>query len=377
MMDIIEHVSIRNAKILTIQDQDIQPELNQLLLTIKDPFYHFLTQLSQNPSRQRQFVSKSLILWDKLQVEAEAFEVKVNSKYTDVFPESGVPVMPLSSMIYYFKLLSMADYVFKSIELDLYKDLRELHVGYWLLSYILDYVLQHLQRLLDIKRLRISQIANFPKKIKKAKGDKKAKLKIEYEACKSRQGELLKMVEYFEFQHKKLTIYRCLVELYLTAFQILYNLGFMKLPQLCSVSEEMLFNLQLKAFQSIGIPQIPGYQTYHQDQVKADEVFKVLIKEKNFKYFNVVVDGKSEELTALFRSLPGVIDSFKFHENLTESMHSELKSLRRAHVNIKLTIHGLIKSLESGKDQKINADIERLHHHLYFPALKVTTTDKN
>ncbi|ODV84416.1 hypothetical protein CANARDRAFT_29270 [[Candida] arabinofermentans NRRL YB-2248] len=375
MLDLLYKVSLQNSKLSKI---DTMPgfEVNdisyqKLLAQLESPFYNYLTSISQNPSRQRQFINKELILWDTLQVEAENFELELNPKLNDNFIDSNIPTMPVSSFVYYFKLVRMIELMFKSIELNLFKDLREINIGYWFLSYLIGYLTQHIVRLLDINRLRQTQISNYPKKIKKAKGDKKLKLKEEYESHKVYLDQFLRVETYLKYQMNKMELYKKLIELKLTTLQILNHQGYLKLSKLCRAPEELLFELQLKSYQSIGIPQLPTFKDYQDSLTKFNEVFDVLYKQKNFRYFKSFIVTKNDEINDDLEKLKELASDLHYNQLLTDDMMESFSLLKTSSLSSQETLSTLLKLLESEGPKALKVTIEKLNYHLYFPNISI------
>ncbi|KAG7798499.1 hypothetical protein KL929_001542 [Ogataea haglerorum] len=370
LLDVFSKISFQNSKLQSSTDDELRAGLEKIIIQIEPAFYNFLTSISQNPSRQRQFVNKELIMWDSIQVAAENFELESHAKLQDTFANSELPVMPVSSFVYYLKLTKMAELLFKSIELCLFKDCRELHLGYWLLANQLDYLVQHIRRLLDINQLRQTQLAAYSKRIKKAKGDKKAKLREEYEAKKQSLPELQKMELYFNMQLAKYQIHKSLAENRATVLRMLGKQGFMDLPKLCKASEENLYNLQFKSFQSIGVPQLPSFKDYKEMMKQQEWLASQLSSEANASYQRGVLKQKSDEINANIRRLEALVAKMQFPEFISQWLTQETRLLKKANVASLLTFSQALKVADLPKSQ-VAVVFEKYDHHLYYPNIKV------
>ncbi|VEU23466.1 DEKNAAC104462 [Brettanomyces naardenensis] len=378
LYDFMLKICVQDAKILDGTDETVDTKIRALLTDLKVPFYNFLTCVSQNPSRQRQFVSKELVYWDKFQVESENLEASVNASIPDNFDGASFPVLPIASFVYYAKLVRMISFMLESVELNLFKDLRELNVGYWLTSYLIDYLIQHINRLLDVCRLRQRQLAAFPKRIKKAKTDKKRRLREEYERKKMHAEQFVQTTNYLAYQVSRYSIYRNMIELKLVHLQMLNYYGYMKLPKLCKVSEELLFGLQLKPFQSIGIPQLPSFSDYKDAMQKFNDAYGEVIKNKDFKYFRRLVKTKTADLNGFFKSIQPQLTTLDFPSFLGDLIRKDLTELKRSSIYSELALNELIKLLEEdpSNSEKLSTSIQRLGHHLYFPKLNTKVKEK-
>ncbi|KAG7830760.1 hypothetical protein KL920_001351 [Ogataea angusta] len=370
LMDVFSKISFQNSRLQSSTDDELRNGLEKMIIQIEPAFYNFLTCISQNPLRQRQFVNKELIIWDSIQVEAENFELESHAKLHDTFANSELPVMPVSSFVYYLKLTKMAELLFKSIELCLFKDCRELHLGYWLLANQLDYLVQHIKRLLDINQLRQTQLAAFSKKIKKAKGDKKAKLREEYEIKKQSLPQLQKMELYFNMLLTKHQIHKSLAENRATVLRMLGKQGFMDLPKLCKASEETLYNLQFKSFQSIGVPQLPSFKEYKEMMKQEKWLASQLSPEANASYQKGVLKQKSDEINANIRRLEALVAEMQFPQFISERLIQDTKLLKKANVACLLTFSQALKVADLPKSH-VAVVFEKYDHHLYYPNIKV------
>ncbi|KAG7902390.1 hypothetical protein KL935_001298 [Ogataea polymorpha] len=370
LMDVFSKISLQNSKLQSSTDEELRGGLEKLVTQIEPAFYNFLTSISQNPSRQRQFVNKELIIWDSIQVEAENFELESHTKLQDTFANSELPVMPVSSFVYYLKLTKMAELLFKSIELCLFKDCRELHLGYWLLANQLDYLVQHLKRLVDINQLRQTQLTALSKRIKKAKGDKKARLREEYETKKQSLPQLLKMQLYLNMQLTKYQIHKSLAENRAAVLRMLGKQGLMDLPKLCKASEETLYNLQFKSFQSIGVPQLPSFRDYKEMMKQQKWLSSQLSAEANASYQKGVLKQKSDEINANISRLEALVAELQFPEFITERLIQETRLLKKANVATLLTFSQTLKVADLPRSH-VAVVFEKYNHHLYYPNIKV------
>ncbi|KAH3661204.1 hypothetical protein OGAPHI_006611 [Ogataea philodendri] len=376
LIDIVNKISLQNSKIQQklsdVDSKEIREGFEKLLTQLEPAFYNFLTSISQNPSRQRQFVNKELIIWDSIQVETENFETGLNSKLNDVFPDSELPAMPLASFVYYLKLSKMADLLFKSIELDLYKDPRELHLGYWQLGNQLEHLIQHIHRLLDLNRLRQTQINNYSKRIKKAKGDKKNKLREQYEIDKEFLPQFERMERYFEFQLVKYEIHKNLTESRVCLFRLLQRFGLLGLPKLCKVSEEILYNLQFKSYQTIGIPQLLPYSEY-QHIMRQNVWIHGSLQGSGANYERVLMKQRADRVNLDLRRFEAMVAKLQYPKFMAEAFLDEVKLLKKANIAVQLAFSQVLKAATESSKPEFKVSFEKIGYHLYYPNIKVTT----
>ncbi|OWB75158.1 hypothetical protein B5S31_g5019 [[Candida] boidinii] len=372
----------------------LQFEFSNLLSKIENPFYNTMTIISQNPSRQRQLFNRQLILLDSLQVETEKFETELETKYNiiDSFLDNNgnpsVPILPISSWVYLVKLETMIDIVVRGIELECYKDLRELFVAYWYLSYLIDHLLKLLARLQSINSFRQQQINNIPKRIKKLKSTdkKKLKLKNDYNNKLNYELPILKIIELkLNNKLKEIEILNKLISIQSSTLCLLSSLNFIKLPKLIKIPEIYLFNLQLKPFQSVGVPNLPSFEIFKEYESKFKDLLISLNNNKSFKPLKDLMNSTSVECTELIKNL------IKEFENKAEIDNSNIttpilnterlkwyKSLLKSNITSSLNFQSILKEIEKDKFElnKINDEsykvlIDKEGYNRYFPIFKL------
>ncbi|KAF6014454.1 hypothetical protein HII13_000799 [Brettanomyces bruxellensis] len=373
LTDFMTKIATQNAKIFDINKKEVQVAMGELLSNIKFPFYNFLTCVSQNPARQRQICGREIILWDRFQVDAENLELKFNNLFPDNFDGASFPIMPIASFIYYSKLKKMIQLVLKNVELHLYKDLRELNVGYWGVSYLIDYLLQHLNRLIDLVKLRQKQVNILYASLGKARGKKKEELMKLYKKKSAPVPDLIRTQRYLEYQVSKFSILRGIIEVKLVELQILNYFGYLKLPRMCKVPEQMLFEIQFKPIQSVGVPEMPSFDDYQKTLNRFNDAFKEVLRQNDFGYFKKLITVKAHNLNDYFHSIEKQLKELGFPSFLSDIISSDIKNLRRASIYAELSINKLIRILgdNSENHKNLNISIERLHQNPYFPNIQV------
>ncbi|GMF49897.1 unnamed protein product [[Candida] boidinii] len=372
----------------------LQFEFSNLLSKVENPFYNTMTIISQNPSRQRQLFNRQLILLDSLQVETEKFETELETKYNivDSFLDNNgnpsVPILPISSWVYFVKLETMIDIVVRGIELECYKDLRELFVAYWYLSYLIDHLLKLLARLQSINSFRQQQINNMPKRIKKLKSTdkKKLKLKNDYNNKLTYELPILKIIELkINNKSKEIEILNKLISTQSSTLCLLSSLNFIKLPKLIKIPEVYLFNLQLKPFQSVGVPNLPSFEIFKEYESKFKDLLVSLNNNKSFKPLKDLMNSTSIECTELIKNL---IKEFETKAELDNSnittpiLNTErlkwYKSLLKSNIASSLNFQSILKEIENDKFElnKINDEnyqvlIDKEGYNRYFPIFKL------
>lgn len=264
-----------------------------------------IMSMSQNRSRQRQSLCHCIVSFDSLQVDAESLEsrlagVGISEKFvTENKQEEAVPI---SSWVYLRKLNLMIWVALLGFELDCYK-LWEYPRMYYYCDYLLTAQLTHLTRTITY----LSQRPNTKT-----------------------------AVAYLKALHAESTIVQQLVQsaLYLgIAFDKFKLLNSPKTPM---SSPELMYNLRMKPFSSVGIPQLPDYNTYD----------KFMHRFKNGKDAALLAKTCANKCS---KSLDGLIKDSE-----------EMKLLKKSAVGILVQATQLEKKWQG--DVELNKD-----YHWFFP----------
>jgi hypothetical protein len=325
-----------------LKNINVVQQIDYYLETISLLFKEVLFLPSLNPSRQRQFKSKEMKYWNLRQSETGGLEDYFKSLG---FYRSNERIYPLTSIIIFLKLKSEFEVVLKSIELNLFKDIREYLSVFDQLTLISHHLISEIDILIKVCHLNDNSIS-------------------------------LNYLGYFRNEYW--LIYELSV-LKSRQFEILWILGYSKLPKnlikSTKINEELLFNLQWKQFNCINDPSILNYkdlqnklkksQTNFQNSFEAYEEYliddmKDSIKSFNkaFRYCNLCMNklGWLEELKSV-KSL--------YFENLQDELNKSKGDLNH-----------LLKLLKQTKfdefEEKYDVTIVRLGRNPYFPGLKIT-----
>ncbi|KAL7664236.1 Uncharacterized protein ABC855_g3068 [[Candida] zeylanoides] len=262
--------SVSTVATLSHEDKTtIMGKLELLLGDLESVVYHTVSNTTNNRCRQRQLMSRCLLIWDTLQVTSENFELDIWEQFKVGDDIDGVPSLPISSFIYFHKLQSMVGLALRGFELDLYK-VFEVPQLYWYVSFLSKLVIEHLQGRIRIQiesKMHEINVA-MPKRIKKLKaGDKKESLK---RALATKQAVVLPQLHHAHVfnQRYHAQLYQGLQNLCSAVkgiFFLLHRLQILDLlqgPKSNLVSLENIYRLRMKPFSSIGVPALPEFQVY-------------------------------------------------------------------------------------------------------------------
>ncbi|CUM67718.1 uncharacterized protein PRCAT00005423001 [Priceomyces carsonii] len=250
---------------------EIFNKLNLIFGDLESGIYHYLNVVGNNRCRQRQLMSKSLLIWDTLQVNFESFEIELWERFKigDILVNEDA-ALSLSSFIYYMKLDAMIETALLGFELELYKEF-EFCLIFWYVSYLSQIMIEHLtMRINGILEQKINFIEiTVPKRIKKLKaGPKKNSLKetnknLSEQVLPSLQKTLNYNKGYLVKQYIALQSLSEGLKMFIIVLSSLNIIGLFA-PKKSITSPELLFELRMKPWSSIGVPVLPNFAQYKQ-----------------------------------------------------------------------------------------------------------------
>lgn len=246
----------------------VQKKIAQLKTDLESTIYYNLLIYGNNPCRQQQLRNKGLVIWDTLQInsetlESELFVLGIGDELT-----TGEALLAVSLFIFHTKLSEMLLLLINGIDLELYKD-YELFLIYWYALYLSQLLLElDLGRICNIIEGKINFITHtLPKRLKKLKGEKKQKLRDQHaHLVEHVLPKLEKTLRYHRnYTLVKLKAYCLMFEAVKSMLMIYHYIGatnFMESASKSLTSFENYFNLRLKPWLSIGVPQLPTFEQY-------------------------------------------------------------------------------------------------------------------
>lgn len=309
----------------TSQIEEVKSEcltkLSQLLDDIDSAFYQKLTVYGNNRCRQRQLLTRNLVLWDTLQFNSENVEGELHSHgIGDRLVQQGSadqPALAISSFIYYEKLIMMIEVVLTGFEQDIYSDF-EADVMYWYAGELFAHLHQHASgRLRDINVSKLTWCQNMPKKIKKAKGPKKDALRETYNTLVAHAIPQLETNIAILDNHvlpKALTHYY-LCRSIAMAIQLFKYLLLPEKKSSLLVDREKLYRLRMKPWSSIGTPELPTYTRY-KDSNNIEETLNNFHGQDRVAAVASVAKNIETELQSVKKSCREVATAFNENEKV-------------------------------------------------------------
>lgn len=257
------------------------PKLSDTLTTklqdCSSILYESYQNCSQNTARYRQGYNRLLLLWDSLQAQLEPLEMEfisngihdiVKSPDADKTDCDTLPLMPYASWVFTVKVFAMIEFVLKGFDLEVYKPFESFDMYYYV-YHISNQLSSCLDKIFIFVKNKIDSIHSMGKKIKKLKSEaKKQKLKMEYHTLMKEQMPQLQTNK----QYLKYLLLHCNINKALSLFQVL-QFSILKSVKLIDsvapktskfINQELIHNLRFKTFSSIGVPELPNFNTFQE-----------------------------------------------------------------------------------------------------------------
>ena len=251
-------------------------KISQLLGDFDAAFYQYLSGYCHNRCRQRQLLTRNLLLWESLQYTAESVEIELFAHgIGDTLGSgsyAGHPALPLSSYIYYEKLCMMVSVALMGFEQDVYSDF-DAPIMYWYAGTIYAHIHQHLTgRMMEINASKLAWILALPQTIGHAKGTKKTALRAAHLRLVAEVvPKLVTNIAVIEEHLAPMTAANCTFCRGVSKVVLLFRALLQRdTSSTLLASEEQAFRLRMKPWSLIGTPEVPTYSQYtSQDRVTA------------------------------------------------------------------------------------------------------------
>lgn len=263
------HGHLLEFSLMCAGEENFPSEITEApLLEAANVLFEWYQNTSQNTSRYRQGYNRQLLLWDSLQAQIETTEVEWLSKSNNAFAidyvemkegEEPTPLLPYTSWVYAMKVKAMIEFVLKGFDLQVYKPF-ETYAMYWYTYYLAhqwEVCLKKIQKFVDSK---INAIHGLNKKVKKAKSsEKRESLKTQYRfSMDNHMGQLQVNKRFLQYLIVESSIFKSLSIAQVFQFGILSSFGLIDNKSSAKnkfTTDELLYNLRMKPFCSIGVPE--------------------------------------------------------------------------------------------------------------------------
>lgn len=211
-------------------------------------YLDILRGICQNRCRIRRTLFHTILDWDNLQLDSEELdaELRLFTKEVPITdPEiSDQPIYeyPLSSWAYYYKLQQMEWQIQMGFELEVYQQ-NELAQMYWYLQYLSKTRIRHLERIKGFVVRRYSATRNAPS------------------ITNEQKQEYANALTFLTFATNEATATYHLADALSCLFTILSRVKLLSPPSRPYSDDNMRFEVRMKPFMSIGLPELIPLET--------------------------------------------------------------------------------------------------------------------
>lgn len=206
-------------------------------------YLDILRGICQNRCRIRRTLFHTIVDWDNLQLDAEELDHELR-KFTKEVPiadpeisDSPIYEYPLSSWAYFYKLRQMEWMIQMGFELEIYQP-DEFASMYWYLQYIAKTRIRHLERIRGFIVRRYSASRNSP------------------ETTSQHKQEYANSLTFINYSTMEATATYHLADALSCLFAVLSRLELIKPHPRPYSDDQMRFEVRMKPFMSIGLPEL-------------------------------------------------------------------------------------------------------------------------
>ncbi|SGZ50863.1 CIC11C00000003782 [Sungouiella intermedia] len=349
----------------------------QLLDDVEAAVFQKLSTCGNNRCRQRQLNNRNIVVWDLLQFNAEQIELELfNYGIGDrIAPGVEEPSLGVCSFVYFEKIDLMLDVVLSGFEQQLYKSYEAAQM-FWFAGYLSQLAYTHvLTRVRQTNMGKLASIGTLSKKIKRAKaGPKKDALRanlknLEENVAPQLHSNITYIDEYLTPSTQLLAVICTTIA---HVVQLLHSTS--KQPNTDAdalVESERLYNLRMKPWSSVGVPEMPTYSQF----IKISEKYRVDAKSPRAV---LLANELKERLGGALQLCNTILKKLE-GEDVNEVVRNEViyaggeadivayyRALQKTCVAYQVELGRLLKMLTSEKlaSHKL---VHRVGYHRYFP----------
>lgn len=371
-----EEWTLQNTSEVESTKSSCLSKVAQLLDEVEAAMFQKLSTCGNNRCRQRQLNNRNIVVWDLLQFNAEQIELEVFGYGVGDRISPGVeePSLGICSFVYFEKIDLMMDVALSGFEQDLYKSYEAAHM-FWFAGYLSQLAYTHvLTRVRQINMGKLASMGSLSKKIKKAKaGPKKDTMRASLRHMEENIApQLHANIRYIdEFLTPSTQVLALICTTISHVIHLLHSTSDQKISDADAlVDPESLYNLRMKPWSSVGVPEMPSYSQY----VKLSEKYKV---DATLPRAVVLAAELKERLSSALQMCNNIIkklDGEEMNEKVKEQVIYDggegdivgyYRSLQKTCVAYQVELSRLTTMLKNGDSgYKL---VSREGYHCYFP----------
>ncbi|KAK9243994.1 Mak10 subunit, NatC N-terminal acetyltransferase-domain-containing protein [Lipomyces tetrasporus] len=346
-------------------------------------FENLFSVMCHNRSRLRQRLCGVILDWDSLQVDSEHLES--NHDMLEFSPllstdqrsgEEGLRALPLSSWVYFRKLQIMVWIVFMGFELDIYR-LDEWPLMLWYGDYVLGVMDSHIARIEMVLEIMAAMPPDSSTHSTKPRKSKKNKGKLASVVPPPSPQSIMRSRSWLAGLRSQMAAYKELCQGYMCFIAALVRAGCVRSFAVSQLDQskkefmtpELLYRLRLKPFSTIGVPEVPSFETYKRLSDLRDWQIDPLLDNAQ------ITVNKARNMTDAWSKLkPEQQVNSKLVQESSAKMQQNLKrSCIGTNVAISVVRQMKLQPGSFGKENKLKISIQHDNFHPFFPTLSVST----
>jgi hypothetical protein len=312
-------------------------------------YLDILRTICQNRCRIRRTLCHTIADWDNLQLDAEELDQELREFTQEepiVDPEiSNDPIysFPLSSWAYFYKLRQMEWIVQLGFELDTYQP-DELAGMYWYLQYLAKTKRRHLER---IRAFIMRSYATFRRNP---------------EMGGQKQAEFANALSFVNFSTMEAAATYGFADALSCLYTVLSRLSLIKLPPRPYSDDSMRYEVRMKPFSTIGLPELIQFDDLTQLIMQPNESTIDII---NFATDSVMGAKKGFEILSKLSAKDA------YCQGSYDSWLKNIKDCLKACIFTSITISIVKKHVEAAKNNQVKAKVEipaagKGYHHWWI-----------
>ncbi|KAK9374064.1 Mak10 subunit, NatC N-terminal acetyltransferase-domain-containing protein [Lipomyces chichibuensis] len=352
-------------------------------------FENLFSIMCHNRARLRQRLCGAIMDWDSLQVDSEHLESSVEMlEFSPLLPtvqkssEEGIRALPLSSWVYFRKLQIMIWIIFMGFELDIYR-LEEWPLMLWYGDYILGVMDSHVARIETILEITATMqqasttYSTTSRKSKKNNGAKSISATPASGALPPSQESIMRTRMWLAGLRSQIGVYKELCHGYMCFMAAMVLAGCVRSFTASPVdpsrkkytTPELLYKLRLKPFSTIGVPEIPSFETYQRLTDLRDWQIDSLLDNAQ------ITVNSARNMTDVWSKLKPEqqINAKLVQESSAKMRRSLTRSCVGTNVAISVLRQMKLQPRSFGEENNLKISVLHDNFHPFFPVLSVST----
>ncbi|PBP23912.1 Mak10 subunit [Diplocarpon rosae] len=301
------------------------------------PYLDIMRTICQNRCRIRRTLCHTIVHWDTLQLDAEELDVELR-EFTEEVPivdleisDEPIYSFPLSSWAYFYKVRLMEWLVQMGFELEIYQP-DELAGMYWYLAYLSRNRHRHIERIRGfiVRDLRAAMQSREP--------------------AMAQHPQYMQALRFTNFSSIEAAATEGFSNALSSLFAVFGRLSLLKVPPRPYSDDTMRYEVRMKPFLGIGLPEVPPFEEFTQQFTKSEVPTLDMLQFAA----NLALGAKKH-----FETLSKMDAVEAFCQGSHDAWLSNIKACLKACIFANITISTVKKAVEAaGADGRVNIKVE-------------------